>query len=242
MSSPSKMLLGLEPLRGVTEYGLGWLLNVPLKSVCTHGDGHPVIIFPGLGGGDGTTHYLRTFLNDIGYKAYGWDLGRNYGPRKGMASMMMDIEERLFEVYLESGQRPVSLIGWSLGGIYAREVAKMQPDQVRQVITMGTPFKASAGGTNAAGLYELLSGDNSHKDPNVIASIAVPPQVPFTSLYSKTDGVVHWECSIENTSPMAENIEIQGASHLGLGHNPIAMYLLANRLTRTKENWTMYTK
>lgn len=234
------MLLGLEPFRGATEYGLSWLLNAPLKTVCKHGDGHPVIAFPGLGTGDGSTHYLRTFLTDIGYDAHSWNLGRNLGPRKGMADMMSRLSDRLLEVYEGSGQKEISVIGWSLGGIYARELAKLHPGMVRQVITLGTPFK-STGGTNAEGLYEILSGDISHRDPNVLAQIAIPPPVPFTSLYSKTDGVVHWKCSIEEVGPMAENIEVQGASHLGLGHNPIAMYLIADRLVKSKLNWTMFT-
>lgn len=234
MNSPSKMLLGLEPMRGIAEYGMGLLLNMPLKSIVPHGDGHTVVVFPGLGGGDGTTLYLRKFLNDIGYVAHGWNLGRNYGPRHGMESMMYDIEEVVFSAFLAANQKPVTLIGWSLGGIYAREIAKLFPEYVRQVITLGTPFKASAGGTNAAGLYELLSGDNSHKDPHVIAEIAVPPVVPFTSIYSKTDGVVHWECSIEDAGPLVENIEVQGASHLGLGHNPLVMYCIAEKLLKTK--------
>lgn len=241
MAGPSKMLLGLEPFRGATEYGLGWLLNMPLKTICKAGDSHPIIVFPGLGTADGSTHYIRTFLNDIGYKAYPWNLGRNLGPRKGMADMMSRLEARLLEVYEDSGQQEISLIGWSLGGIYARELAKLHPEMVRQVITLGTPFKASAGGTNAEGLYEILSGDTSHRNPDVIAQIAIPPEVPFTSLYSKSDGVVHWECSIEDTGPLWENIEVPAASHLGLGHNPIAMYLIADRLTKCKENWTLFT-
>lgn len=241
-TGPSKLLMGLEPLRAAAEYGMGWLLNSPLQSIVQPGDGHSVIVFPGLGTGDGTTQYLRNFLNSIGYDAHGWGMGRNYGPRKGMEVMMLDIEELVFSTYLQAGQKPVTLIGWSLGGIYAREIAKLQPDLVRQVITLGTPFKATGGGTNAAALYEVLSGDTSHKDPNVIASIAIPPPVPFTSIYSKSDGIVHWECSIEDDTPITENIEIVGASHLGLGHNPVATYLIADRLTKTKDTWVKYTK
>jgi hypothetical protein len=237
---PSKILLSLEPIRGISEYGLSWLMNVPLKSVCHKGDGHPVLVFPGLGGGDGTTQYLRMFLNDIGYNANPWKLGRNLGPRKGMEAMITSLEDRLRQIYEGSGNQQVSVIGWSLGGIYAREVAKRLPDMVRQVITLGTPFKATAGGTNAAGLYEVLSGDNSHKDPNVMAEIAIPPSVPFTSIYSKTDGVVHWECSLEDSGHNTENIEIPGASHMGLGHNPIAMYLISHRLQNTRDTWVPY--
>ena len=242
MNSPSKMLLGMEPLRAITEYGLGWLLNVPLRSVCKNGDGHPVLVLPGLGTGDSSTHYLRTFLDDIGYKAHGWKLGRNLGPRKGLVTMLDNVEARLVQIYEESGKQPVSIIGWSLGGIYAREIAKRRPELVRQVITLGTPFKATAGETNAAGLYEVLSGDTSHRDPNVIAEIAIPPKLPFTSIYSKSDGVVHWECCIEDIGAMSENIEVPGASHLGLGHNPIALYMITDRLTKTKESWTMWVK
>lgn len=241
MSGPSKILLGLEPLRSIAEYGAGWLLNTQLKHACIRGDGHPVLILPGLGGGDMATHHLRTFLHDIGYDAQPWNLGRNLGPREGMPKMMAALEARLHEIYIASGNREVSIIGWSLGGIYARELGKLQPAITRQVITLGTPFKASAGGTNAASLYEVLSGDNSHKDPNVISQIAIPPTIPFTSIYSKTDGVVHWECSIEDAGPTTENIEIIGASHLGLGHNPIVMYIISDRLSKTKQSWNLYT-
>jgi hypothetical protein len=118
-------------------------------------------------------------------------------------------------------------------------MAKINPDIVRQVITLGTPFK-SVTGTNLDFLYEKLCGDTSHKDPKVLKRIAQPPPVPFTSIYSKTDGVVHWHASIEDTGTQSENIEIPGASHLGLGHNPISMYILANRLIQTRETWSPY--
>jgi len=208
MDHPSSVLLGLEAVRGLYEYGLAWALHIPLNYLSPKGDGHPVLIIPGLGGADGSTHYMRNFLDGLGYESFPWGQGRN--------------------------------LGWSLGGIYGREIAKLCPDVVRQVITLGTPFKSISEGTRATKLYEFLSKDKSHKDPDVIVQIEVAPPVPFTSIYSKTDGVVHWECSIEDVGPQRENIEIPGASHLGLGHNPISMFVVADRLTQTREKWEPY--
>jgi hypothetical protein len=240
MDGPSKVLLGLEAARGVYEYGLGLLLSTPLQFISPHGDGHPVIVFPGLGGSDGSTHYIRSFLDSLGYSSHSWGLGRNLGPRHGMEKLLSDLVTRVSDVSAAAGGAQISLIGWSLGGIYGREIAKQCPDMIRQVITLGTPFKSIGEGTNAAKVYEILSKDQSHRNPEVLKKLSEPPPVPFTSLYSKSDGVVHWECSIEEESPISQNIEVPGASHLGLGHNPIAMYVIANRLTQTKSDWKPY--
>lgn len=240
--APSKLLLVVEGIRAVWEYGLGLAFREPLRHILPQGDGHPVMVIPGLAGADGSTAYIRSFLNGIGYDTHTWGQGRNLGPREGMDIMIETLVARVEELYEESGQQEVSLIGWSLGGIYAREIAKMLPGKVRQVITLGTPFKGIADATNATKFYEILSNDTSHKDPDLIEKLGVAPPVPFTSIYSKTDGVVHWEASIENVNSMSENIEIIGASHLGLGHNPASMYVIADRLQQTKETWLPYRK
>lgn len=236
-NSPSKLLLSVEAIRGIYEYGLGWLLDVPLRHVCAKGDGHPVMVIPGLGTADGSTNYLRNFLDDLGYVSHPWGMGRNLGPRMGLDRLMNDLTERVKYISENSENQQVSIIGWSLGGIYGREISKNVPDIVRQVITLGTPFKAEAAGTNADLLYEILSKDRSHKNPEILKKISKAPPVPFTSLYSKTDGVVHWQCSIEDSGHQIENVEIPGASHLGLGHNPISMYVIADRLRHTKDTW-----
>jgi len=239
MVAPSKFLLSIEFIRAVYEYGLGNLLSVPIKYISPKGDGHPVIVLPGLGTADGSTYFIRNFLTEMGYDVRPWGLGRNLGPTGGIESMTTRLTNLVHNVSKSSGDQQVSIIGWSLGGIYAREVAKLRPSIVRQVITLGTPFKGGVG-TNVDFLYELLSKDMSHKDPNILKKIAIPPPVPFTSIYSKTDGVVHWESSVENAGHQIENIEIPGACHLGLGHNPISMYILANRLSQTRETWSPY--
>lgn len=240
MDEPSKALLSLEGVRSIYEYGLGWALNIPLQYLSPRGDGHPVMVIPGLGTADGSTHYVRNFLGNMGYSPHAWGQGRNLGPRKGLDALLNQLAERVLDISNESGGQQVSVIGWSLGGVYGRELAKLIPDNVRQVITLGTPFKGDAAGTNATFLYELLSKDRSHKNPDVLRKIAAPPPVPFTSIYSKTDGVVHWKCSIEDEGPRAENVEIFGASHLGLGHNPFSMFVIADRLTQTPDLWTPY--
>lgn len=240
MDAPSKTLLSLEAIRGLYEYGLGLLLSTPLQFMAPKGDGHPVMVIPGLGTSDGSTHYVRSFLDDIGYKPHTWGLGRNLGPRNGIENLLDDVTDQLKSISAQHDGAQVSVIGWSLGGIYGREIAKRAPNLIRQVITLGTPFKNDQGGTNASKLYELLSKDTSHKDPEILRRISEPPPVPFTSIYSKTDGVVQWQCSIEEPGSLIENIEVPGASHLGLGHNPISMYVIADRLTQTKKDWTPY--
>lgn len=242
MTAPSKMLLAFETTRAIFEYCQSLFLTAPLKFISPRGDGHPVIILPGLGTADGSTHFARNFLSGLGYNVHPWGLGRNMGPRRGLEKLTLDIEDRVRSISEAAGGAKVSVIGWSLGGIYARELAKSHPSLVRQVITLGTPFKVRLGATNAQFLYELLSKDKSHLDPAFIDQISLKPPVPFTSIYSKSDGVVSWECSIEEEDEFAENIQVPYASHLGLGHNPITMYLLANRLSQPENNWQRYSK
>ena len=242
MDSPSKFLLLLEAVRSIFEYGQSAILNVPLQFISPKGDGHPVVIFPGLGTTDNSTHFVRKFLSGIGYKVYPWGFGRNLGPRQGLDKLTKDMTDYIRDISVANNGAKVSLIGWSLGGVYVREIAKAEPDLVRQVITLGTPFKGNPNATNATMLYELLSKDKSHLDPNIIEAIAKCPNVPFTSIYSKTDGVVAWRCSIEIETDISENIEIPCASHLGLGHNPISMHILANRLAQPEGHWQHYKK
>jgi len=242
MTPPSKVLLLLEAARSLFEYTQSILLIIPLQYISPKGDGHPVVIFPGLGSNDESTRYLRTFLSNLGYNVYPWGLGRNLGPRQGLDNLTSTVVERIREISKENNNAKVSLIGWSLGGIYVRELAKSAPELVRQVITLGTPFKGDPNATNVKVLYEFLSKDKSHYDPSIIESIAKKPNTPFTSIYSKTDGVVAWQSCLEIETNISENIEISGASHLGLGHNPICMHVIANRLSQPELKWKLYNK
>src|ERR1035437_3021089 len=139
--APSKLLLSVEFIRAIYEYSLACLFAVPLQYISPKGDGHPVIILPGLGTAEGSTQYVRHFLNEIGYDARPWGLGRNLGPQNGMDTILEQLSRLVYEVSESAGGQQVSIIGWSLGGIYAREIAKVSPNLIRQVITLGTPFK-----------------------------------------------------------------------------------------------------
>lgn len=203
------------------------------------GDGHSVIVFPGLSASDGSTMPLRSFLGNLGYDVSGWNQGFNFGPRAGI---LQTARQQVLDTYKATGNK-VSLIGWSLGGIYARELAKVLPECVRCVVTLGTPFAGSHKSTNAWRLYELASGRNI-ADATENFHLPVAPPVPTTSIFSRTDGVVTWTASIQKpcaNNPHTENVEVF-ASHVGLGLNPCAWWVLADRLAQPAGNWKPFER
>ena len=206
-----------------------WLSRMP------SGDGHAVLVCPGLGASDLTTVALRRFLQRLGYQAHGWKQGFNLGPRDGV---LEGCRERIQALHREHGGK-ISLIGWSLGGIYAREMAKEMPELVRDVITLGTPFTGHPKATNAWRFYQMVSGQQAH-DEELLAEVRKPPPVPTTSIYSKTDGIVAWQCSINPLRHAhTENIEVH-SSHIGMGMNPMAMYAIADRLRQDPAHWKRF--
>ena len=193
------------------------------------GDGHPVLVFPGLGANDLTTAPLRLFLNHLGYVTQAWGQGFNFGPRTGV---LAQCKADLLALHKKHG-RPVSLIGWSLGGIYARELAKELPDLVRCVVTLGTPFAGPHTSTNAWRIYQFASGRSIERETENYNLPEAPP-VPTTSIYSRSDGVVAWRGSLQASAPHnphTENIEVV-ASHFGIGLNPSAWWVVADRLAQ----------
>ena len=231
--APSALKLLLEA-RAPSEWA-ALLAAAPWLRQLPNGDGHPVIVFPGLAATDLSTVPLRRFLEDRGYVAYPWRQGFNFGPRDGVleacAAQVREVAAR--------HRCKLSLIGWSLGGVYAREMARAQPDLVRCVVTLGSPFAGHPRATNAWRVYELVSGRKVDADPALLAQLALPPPVPTTSIYSRSDGVVAWQCSINPDAPKAENIEVH-ASHLGMGVNPLALYAIADRLAQPPDDWQRF--
>jgi pimeloyl-ACP methyl ester carboxylesterase len=231
---PSRVLL-LAEVRAVYEFGafigvLPWLRTLPT------GDGHPVMVLPGLAASDISTAALRAFLRDRGYAAHGWDLGCNFGLRPGLTERKL---RRLRDIRQRHG-RKVSLIGWSLGGVFAREIAKHAPDDVRVVITLGSPFKGSPKATHAWRIYELLAGhsvDHAHGS----SELHVPPPTPTTSIFSRSGGVAAWQCSVEERRAHTESVEVW-ASHCGLAHNPAALYVIADRLAQPEGSWAHFDR
>jgi pimeloyl-ACP methyl ester carboxylesterase len=226
---PNAFLFALES-RAPWEFGAS-IASFPLMRLAPRGDGHAVVVFPGLAASDLSTLPLRAFLRERGYRPHGWDLRTNFGPREGVLAQSI---ERVRMIRHMSG-RKVSLIGWSLGGVYAREIAKLLSDDVRCVITLGTPFTGHPKANNAWRIYELASG-HSLDDREQIERVREAPPVPTTSVFSRTDGIVAWQCCLQKPGALAESIEVT-ASHIGMGMNPAAWYALADRLSQPEGRW-----
>ncbi|MDP2451036.1 alpha/beta hydrolase [Polaromonas sp.] len=234
---PSAWLLALE-LRAFWEFG-ALLPAWPVLARAPRGDQHSVVVFPGLSASDGSTMPLRRYLDSLGYATSGWEQGFNFGPRAGVLEAARAQVRRAFE----GSGRKVSLIGWSLGGVYARELAKELPHMVRSVITLGTPFAGSHRSTHAWRIYELASGRKVARESENYDLPAAPP-VPTTSIYSRSDGIVAWQGSIQQSSPdkpQTENVEVV-ASHVGLGLNPSAWWAVADRLAQPEGRWQPFER
>ena len=226
VAGPSAGLLLTEPARGLAD-AAALLLAAPVLAAAPRGDGHGVLIFPGLLAGDASTALLRGFLRWLGYDVRGWDLGRNYGPTEAVLAGL----PRALLRHSERTGRPVSLIGWSLGGVYAREMARSYPRQVRQVITLGSPYAMThPRQSHAQGPYQRLSF--LHVPGSKLPSReqrSRPIGVPSTSVYSRWDGVVAWQACVEPETALHENVEVR-CSHVGFGVDPATLWLIADRL------------
>ena len=231
---PSRLLQWLE-LRAFGELSASLLL-MPLLQRAPRGDGHPVLVLPGLVASDLSTQLLRMYLGGRGYDVRGWGLGRNMGLREGLRDKMLACVRELHE---ETG-RKVSLIGWSLGGIYARDLAAELPDAVRACIMLGSPIHGHPRSTNAWRIYELASGQ-SVDDPTLHRLDPALPPVPTTSIFSRSDGVVAWRCSVEAKTPASESVEVDG-SHCGLGAHPAVLYAIADRLAQPEGGWQPFDR
>ena len=229
--APALGLLATEPLRALLDYCAARVASLDKPM----GDGHPVVVYPGLGAGAITTAHLRRFLGDCGWAVHDWDGGVSTGPDGVFDDWLATLYERVRELHAQHG-RKVSLIGWSLGGLYAREIARSCPDAVRTVITLATPFAALAHGNHAGTVFRVLNRERAHLPPEIEERIRRTPPVPTTAIYSKTDGIVCWQGCIEKRTPASESVEVH-ASHLGMVTNPQALRIVANRLAQPEGQW-----
>ncbi|MEM6319016.1 MAG: alpha/beta hydrolase [Bacteroidota bacterium] len=233
MRKPSLFWLSTEIGRAITEFGFSY----PFRAFSTPkmtGDGHPVLVLPGFMASDKSTKVLRGFIQKCGYEAVAWDLGRNRGEVETLDLLFLKIEE-IYETY----GRKISIVGWSLGGVLARQLAKGKPHLIRQVVTLGSPFRDLTAPNNASWLYNLISGGKRvvDLDPDLLADIPKPAPVPTTAIYSKEDGVVSWKvCIEEEETPIHQNIQVWG-SHIGLGVNTAVLKIIADRLQYSLEDW-----
>jgi pimeloyl-ACP methyl ester carboxylesterase len=234
---PPSLFLMLAEARGLFELNSSLWLS-PLLLRAPRGDGHPVLALPGFLASDISMAPMRRYLKQLGYDAHAWNMGRNFG---GVASKRGALRDLLRSIHETTG-RKVSLIGWSLGGVYARDLAAHVPDMVRSVITLGSPFANDIRATNATRLYEALSGETVDDNPDIRDAIAGDMPVPATSIYSRTDGIVNWNTSLLRPSATAENIEVYFASHIGLGVNPAALWAVADRLAQPEGEFKHFNR
>jgi pimeloyl-ACP methyl ester carboxylesterase len=227
---PPVWLLALE--------GRAWLElaafvpGLPLLSRTPRGDGHPVLVLPGLLASDVSTRPLRAFLRRQGYHVHGWRLGRNVGASPGVIARLA---ARLHALHRRH-DRSVSLVGWSLGGIYARELARRFPGEVRQVITLASPFRDPS----ATAVARFFGRRPRDQDGPFAASMGLPLPVPATSILSRSDGIVAWRSCLEEDGPRRENVVVE-SSHCGMGHHVAALAVIADRLAQPEGTWAPFS-
>ena len=231
---------------------LGWFLTEPVRGVLTFsalpfaawrlsrapaGDGHGVLVLPGLLADDLSTGTLRAFLTRLGYSTRGWGLGRNIGPTDAVLTGM----PRLLGELAETTGGPVSVIGWSLGGVYARELARDHTGLVRQVITLGSPFALiDERQSRADGAFRRQA--RRHVDPTRLPSrerMRQPVPVPSTAIYSRSDGIVDWHACVDPADDTHQNIEVR-CGHLGFGVDAGTFWAIADRLAQPPGQWTPF--
>ncbi len=229
---PSKLLLLLE---GRAVYDAAAMVPMlGLKKFLSQGDNHPVLVFPGFLASSRSTRPLRQYLADLGYRSHRWKLGYNMGYSHKLHYGMRDRVTELADRYGEK----VSLVGWSLGGVYARELAREMPEIVRQVITLGSPFRGHPSSSNVYNIFNMFTEVSYEEMPkSFLQNMAHPPPVPTTAMYTRGDGVVAWQSTVELSDRYdVENIHVGGA-HLGLGFNPRVLFALADRLAQPEGQW-----
>lgn len=235
---PRLGLTALEPFRALAELAGLWMA-APVLSAAPRGDGHCVLVLPGFSADDLSTHSLRRYLDYLGYRTAVWGLGRNLGYRT-LGESEERLRRRIASLVTKSGGK-ISLVGWSLGGVMARHMARDHPEFVRQVVTLGAPFTGDPTATSIRRFYEMVSGEDLDAPNSRLAwhTNRAAPSVPTTSIYSKTDGVTAWQNCLEIETESAENIEVIG-SHMGLPHNAMALYAVADRLAQPDNQWEPY--
>jgi pimeloyl-ACP methyl ester carboxylesterase len=195
------------------------------------GDGHPILVVPSFLRGDGHTAALRRFLAGCGYAVYGWGLGTNIGPT---SAALDGIERLLDDIRAKHGQK-VSLIGHSLGGVIARELAKQKPGQVRQLILLASPIQLPTA-SPLEPVYKLLSRWHRIDAAASIEQLNTPPLVPVTAIFTRSDGIVAWKSCVEVAGPQRENIEVRG-THGTMVRNTRAWRVIAERLAQQEGHW-----
>jgi pimeloyl-ACP methyl ester carboxylesterase len=235
--NPSVLTFATEPARATGEL-MAFAALTPLLTRLPTGDGRPVLVLPGFTASDQSTTALRYVLARLDYSVHGWHLGQNLGPSQRIVDGMI---ARFEEIHHRYHGQPVTLLGWSLGGLYSRALAARFPDKVRHVITLGSPFRLTrAEETNVGKWFDRTAPLHGLRRPHSADFRREPytgvPDVPSTAVFTKADGVVPWKSCVDVRGPRSENIEVFG-SHCGLGYNPAVVGIIADRLQLGPDEW-----
>lgn len=230
-ASPPSRLATLLEFRAPLDWATV-LLRAPQLLSAPRGDGRPVLLLPGYGTDETSMKPLGAYLRFLGYDVYDWGQGRNRGH---VDSYVARVAERAKEIQQTLDGETLTLIGWSLGGVIAREVARLHEPQVREVITLGTPIVGGPKYTAVADRFAKSADiDLDAFELEVHARNSIGISQPVTSIYSKLDGVVGWRASVDTYNRQARNIEVY-ASHFGIGLNGRVWQLIAEILAASLE-------
>lgn len=203
------------------------------------GRGEPVLVFPMFGAGAESTARLRAALDRQGFASHDWGYGIDTGPRTSdMRHRLQRLEEVVIDIF-EAERQPVTLLGWGLSGIYARELAKRAAPLVRQVITLGTPISPSAG---RCPMLQPLEDAPGRLNPEMAVQLKVRPPVPCTSIYSMGDRAVPWQMCLAPESFNSENILVAAPSHRELADHPRVREIIVDRLAQPQDEWRPFAR
>jgi hypothetical protein len=235
--------MGLDVAGMIHDKAVMARLHGDLLDHAKNGAGQVVMVLPGLGADDAMTAPLREFLNQKGFRAYGWDCGTNLGPR---AATLQSLRERIEALSAAHGGTKIKLVGHSMGGLIAREASRDLPHLVSQTVTLGSPFSIvnARDGTSAKTLshiFEMMSDENRRiaRDEALLRRMGQVPGVPTTSIYTRKDGFVDWRACINPKHTRAENVEVP-ASHCGLIYHPQSWLVVADRLAQKPSQWKAF--
>lgn len=231
--APHVLLTAAEPLRLPVELGTSLLSDLVWPPSPT-GGGRPVLVLPGFYASDVLTSRLRGHLRKRGYDVHGWGLGRNVGLTDSLVDGLLD---RFDEVHAAAGQ-PVSVVGWSFGGLLARWLSCQRPGRIRQVVCLGSPWRAEGERTRATRLFEQAAVRHGLSDRarDIVDELRGPLDVHCTAVWSRTDGVASWRGCRLDASPLTEDVAVP-SSHIGLVSNPLALAVVDDRLAQDPDDW-----
>lgn len=247
---PSLCLFASELHRATFEMGT-LIPSYPALISVPAGEAQPVMVLPGFGANDGSSLFLRRFIDRWGYTAYPWGQGLNLNPREvhnmtdviaGIEGLLSHLQESLQKISDEHGAK-ASLIGWSLGGVVAKMLAHRYPDLVRQLITLGTPH-GDLRGVSVTHLYARMTGQMigpEDLDLWASASGSAPTGTPSTAIWSAGDGFLGPETAWLDGGPLSENVRVP-SSHVGFGVNPVVYAVIADRLAQRSEQWQPFKR